>query len=167
MNRLRVAGAYEIAAGLVGIAFMLRPMTIANGRGVTFNLYAAMLGAASILAGTFVLLGGPWARRFSIVFQLLQVPRLASSAFVFGLLVGVEGTLRFQGPLLSLYTNTGINLVALRPYATVPTIVGINVVALTVAVLLWSSPAPRALNARLTTVEPHRDTPSERLANER
>lgn len=137
MTRLRIAAAYEVIAGLIGLSFVFHFQELANGHAVTFNIFVLSLACVSILFGVLLWIGLPRARRLSLAFQLIQVPRLTSSAIILSVLVGVEGTLRFQGPLMSLFTTTGVSLYVLRPFEPQSTIVGINLVAAVIAGLLW------------------------------
>ena len=151
VRRLRVAAGYEILAGLVGLAFTFRLVPLSRGYGLGFNVVVAAFAATSVLLGVFLWQGSARARRLSLVFQLLQILRVSSSSIVLGLLVGVEGTVRFQGPLVSLFTNAGVIAAAFRPTTEQPTIVGINLVAGLVAFLLWRGGRDRGLLARHTT----------------
>jgi hypothetical protein len=150
MNYLRIAAAYEILAGLIGLSQIFRFRELSNGRAVTFNIYALGLACVSILLGVLLWAGSSRARRVSLVFQAIQIPRLSSSALILGVLVGVEGTVRFEGPLVSLFTNTGVTLYALRPFAAQPIVVGINLVAALAMGLLWR----RAAKAVIEDHEP-------------
>lgn len=142
MNRLRIAAAYEVVAGLVGLGLAFRSTAIPNGNGITFNIYIVALALGSVVAGGLTWAGIQGARQISLLFQIIQIPRLSSSAFVFGILVGVEGTVRFHGPLMNGFATVGVTAVALRPAGDLPTIIGINLVAVAVAGLLWSHHAP-------------------------
>jgi hypothetical protein len=164
MKRLRAAAAYEILAGLLAVAFTVRPRAIPGGSAIGFNIYALALAFISILAGVYTWAGHQRARKASLTLQLCQIVQVSSSAFVFGTLVGIEGSLRFQGWLVSLYTTYGVRLLALRPSETVPTVVSINLVAATVAAFLWfgrprpavtvaSGPDPRTSEQRRDAVE--------------
>lgn len=154
MTRLRFAAGYEIIAGLIGLAYAIHPAPLPNGQAVTFNVFAVGLAAASILLGAFTWTGDPVPARISLVFQLLQVIRVKSSVFVFAVLVGVEGTVRFEGPLVSLFTTAGISLMALRPASAQPTVIGVNVVALLVSVMLWGGHRARVRAATVGETAP-------------
>jgi hypothetical protein len=145
--RIRIVAAYEILAGLVGLVTGVRPSSFASGGAVKFNIFVVALASASILLGLFTWTRHEQARRLTLAFQILQVPRLTSSTLVLGFLVGVEGTARFQGPLLSLYTTFGVSAIVLRPAAAQPTVIGINLIAAVMAGLAWS-------RAAITTPEP-------------
>lgn len=137
MRLLRIAAAYEILAGLIGLAFVFHPQQLPNGSAVNFNIYALALACVSIILGLRLWTGNALARRASLGFQLLQIPRISSTAFILSVLVGIEGTIRFQGPLASLFTTMGVTLFALMPYTPQPTVVGLNLVAAIVAVVVW------------------------------
>jgi hypothetical protein len=117
VTRLRIAAAYQVTAGLIGLNFIFHLHGIQNGRAVTFNIIALGLACLSMLLGVLLWTGAPRARAISLGFQLMQVPRLASSVIILGLLIGVEGSVRFEGPLVSLFTTTGVTLNVLRPFA--------------------------------------------------
>ena len=155
MNRLRVAAAYEVVAGLVGLALAFRSAAVANGGGVTFNVFIVALALASVVIGSLTWAGVQGARQVSLLFQLIQIPRLSSSAFVFGILVGAEGTVLFQGPLMRGFTTAGVSLLAVQPASELPTTVGINLVAVILAGLLWSPLAtPSPVSDATGTTEP-------------
>ena len=142
--RIRLVAAYEILAGLLGLVTAVHLPSFASGGAVTFNIFAIPLASASIILGIFTWTHHERARRLTVAFQALQIPRLVSSTLILGFLVGVEGTARFQGPLLSLYTTFGVSAVILLRAPPRPTVIGINLVAAVMAVLAWSRAPLRA-----------------------
>lgn len=107
-----------------------------NGVNLTFNILALTLCMLSIVFGAMLIWSPSRWLTASLVFQACQVPRFASGVFQLAILVGIEVTLRFQGPLASLWTANGVSLIAGTRFPGGGTSVGINLVAAAIAVTL-------------------------------
>jgi hypothetical protein len=108
-----------------------------GGGAVRFNIFVALLAGASIGLGGYLWDGSTRACRLSFAFQLAQVPRIATSLIVFSTLVGIEGSVLLRGELLSAFTTFGVQLLVLVPTVPPESTLGLNLVALVAAALLW------------------------------
>jgi hypothetical protein len=146
---LKAASIYQVVAGLVGLISTVRTTSVNSGSGVTFNVIAVALSVISVVLGVSLWSGNERATRWSFWWQVLQIPRLTSPVLTFAVLVGLEFTVRLQGPLMSLFWQRGVTFVVWHPAPgqAVSTTVGINVVAGTAAFLV--SRGRRALFSRV------------------
>lgn len=70
MVLIRIVAAYEVLSGILGLVFLIQPVTLPNARALTFNVFPVGLALASVLLGVITWVGIPVGRRLSMLFQL-------------------------------------------------------------------------------------------------
>ena len=139
MTRLQIAAAYQILAGAMGLVSTLRPTLLPAGVGIGFNVYAVVLSCFSIGLGILLWSDVVRARGLSFAFQLLQVLQVSLPNLVFSVLIGLEASITIRGELVNAYTTYGVRFLAGIPATAHETAVGVNLVAATIAGILWSA----------------------------
>jgi len=134
-TRHRTVAVYEIYAGMAGLLYSLHPNLSTNVASLSFNLIAVVPCLLSVTLGTLMWNGVQNGRRGSAVLQAVQIPRLVQAHLQVSLLVGTELTLRFRGPVASLWTTTGVAFQVGAISTNQGEFVGVNLVALVAFVL--------------------------------
>jgi predicted benzoate:H+ symporter BenE len=140
-------------AGMAGLLHALHPNLSTSVTSLSFNIMAVVPCLLSIVLGTLMWNGVPSGRRGSAIFQAVQIPRFVQAHLQMSLLVGTELTLRFRGPVASLWTTTGVAF----QLGAIPTsqgeVIGVNLIALVAFVLTLRGAAP-STDARLEETHP-------------
>lgn len=137
MQCIRCVAAYEVLAGLLGFWRALNPQLYGATASVTFNLIAVALCSLSIVFGVRLWNSPARSRKESFVFQACQVPRLFAGHLQIAILIGIDVSVRFSGPLVSLWTTTGVSLVLGQGVNDRPLMIGVNLIATSMIVLLF------------------------------
>lgn len=111
---------------------------------VQFNIFVVLLTGLSLILGIMLWRNVPRARRFSLIWQLLQVPHVATSLLVYDIVVGVNASIMMKGPLLWAEWRLGTSFTISVGRAVPEPTFGLNLVALLLAGLLWSASRPHA-----------------------
>ena len=133
---IRFVALYEVLGGLLGMWQALHPQLYADRSSVTFNLVAVALCSLSMICGVRLWDDENRSRRDSLLLQACQVPRLFVGHAQLAILIGIDVSVRFSGPMVSLWTTTGVSFVIRKAAADQALMIGVNLVAVTMIALL-------------------------------
>src|SRR5689334_13602734 len=109
MNRsLRILAAYEVASGVVALAFTAGVSPLPGGGAITFHAPAAALSLLSVGAGLTLWHGWRRSLSASLVLQGAQVLQLQLGHLMLGLTIGAEVLARFQAAGMNLAARVGL-----------------------------------------------------------
>ena len=139
---LRILAAYEVASGIVALAFTLGVSALPGGGAITFNAPAAALSLLSVGAG--VALWNGWRRSLgaSLVLQGAQLLQVQIGHVMLGLAIGAEVLALFHAAGMNFFATAGLIAGAWWSPERVPTVISVNLLAVVAFLWLWQYRGP-------------------------